>query len=119
MDAPQENSVSFLKELEQLINRHSKENESDTPDYILAEYVAGCLTNYARTVKHRDAWFQFKPWDSVLTKRCCNWNWNGDGFYETDCGKQFYFNDSSTPKENDFTACPFCALALRHDGNNE
>lgn len=33
----------FEAELTQLLNRWSKENESNTPDYILAHYLIGCL----------------------------------------------------------------------------
>ena len=33
-------------EIEQAINRHSIENGSDTPDFILAEYLIDCLRNY-------------------------------------------------------------------------
>lgn len=38
------------KEIEQAINKHSLENGSDTPDFILAEYLTDCLRmfdNYA------------------------------------------------------------------------
>lgn len=35
--------TAFEKELQTLINRHSKENESDTPDFILANYLKDCL----------------------------------------------------------------------------
>jgi hypothetical protein len=47
----------FESELQHLINRHSKENDSDTPDYILASYLIGCLENYNITVKARDKWY--------------------------------------------------------------
>lgn len=52
--------MDFEKELEMLINEHSKENESDTPDFILAQYLKSCLANYAETVKARDKWYGFK-----------------------------------------------------------
>lgn len=35
--------TTFEKELELLINKYNKEKESNTPDYILAEYLKGCL----------------------------------------------------------------------------
>lgn len=50
-------SNDFRKELEQLINRHSIENGSDTPDFILAEYLTGCLENWDRSVKIREKWY--------------------------------------------------------------
>lgn len=58
--------VEFKKELEQLINRFSLENDSDTPDFILAGYIQGCLETYTETVKKRDEWFGFKPWENLL-----------------------------------------------------
>lgn len=33
----------FEKELRALINRHGMEKASDTPDYALARFLAGCL----------------------------------------------------------------------------
>lgn len=40
----------FQKELEQLINRHSVENGSNTPDYVLAQYLVACLAAYEGAV---------------------------------------------------------------------
>lgn len=47
----------FRKELESLINKHSKENGSDTPDYILAEYLLGCLSTFDMAVNNRERWY--------------------------------------------------------------
>ena len=47
----------FEKELCALINRHSKENDSNTPDFILAEYLQGCLENFGVAMKSRDKFF--------------------------------------------------------------
>jgi hypothetical protein len=49
--------TDFEKQLQNLINCHSKENGSDTPDFILAEYLNGCLENFNRTVKTREVWY--------------------------------------------------------------
>ena len=38
--------MTFEKELENLINIHSMENDSDTPDFILAEYLRKCLAAF-------------------------------------------------------------------------
>ncbi len=51
VQAPQD---EFLKELTELINKHSKENVSDTPDFVLAEYLSTCLYAYNNTVMHRE-----------------------------------------------------------------
>lgn len=41
-----ETSVEFKKELEQLINRHSIDNDLNTADFILADYLNSCLYIY-------------------------------------------------------------------------
>ena len=55
-----EKEMEFEKKLEMLINEYSKENESDTPSFILAQYLKGCLANYVESVKVRDKWYGFK-----------------------------------------------------------
>jgi len=56
----------FEKELEQLINHHSQENGSNTPDFILAQYIRACLENFNRTTIARDKWYSVRlvPGDS-------------------------------------------------------
>ena len=53
----------FATKLESLINHTCMENPSDTPDFILAKYVQSCLKNFAETIKARDEWYDFKPWE--------------------------------------------------------
>jgi hypothetical protein len=53
----------FLTDLQRLINRHSVENASDTPDFILAQFVAGVVREFSLTVKQRDSWWGHKTWD--------------------------------------------------------
>lgn len=45
---------SFQTELERLINRHSMENGSDTPDYVLAEYLCNALAHFDLATRSRD-----------------------------------------------------------------
>ena len=47
----------FVDELRALINKHSRENGSGTPDYILAEYLADCITIFNAAVNRREAWY--------------------------------------------------------------
>ena len=47
----------FEKELEDLINRYSQENGSDTPDFILAKYLCACLEAFNVTTKRRTKWY--------------------------------------------------------------
>lgn len=46
----------FKKRLSSLLNEFSIENDSDTPDFMLAEYLVRCLENFGVTVKDRDTW---------------------------------------------------------------
>jgi len=49
--------TKFEKELENLINKYSKENDSDTPDFILARYLNNCLKNFNAVVQERELWY--------------------------------------------------------------
>ena len=57
---------SFDVELTALINRHSVENGSNTPDFMLAEHLLDCLENFNRYVKRRDRWHEHES-DSCLS----------------------------------------------------
>ena len=46
------------RELSALLNRHSAENESDTPDFILAEFLLGCLEAYNRSMQERKIFYR-------------------------------------------------------------
>lgn len=45
----------FAKELEQLINCYSEEQHSNTPDFILAKFLLGCMDSFNSAVVSRDA----------------------------------------------------------------
>jgi len=47
----------FKKELEELINRHSIENVSNTPDFILAQYIKASLGAFNTAVQQRETWY--------------------------------------------------------------
>lgn len=48
---------AFKSELETLINRHSMENGSNTPDFILATFMAECLASFDLATRSREAWY--------------------------------------------------------------
>lgn len=48
--------ASFLEELTKLVNKHSKENGSGTPDFILADYLVKCLDIFNQTLSNRAEW---------------------------------------------------------------
>ena len=50
-------AMTFIIELEQLLNRHSMEQRSNTPDFILAEYLIACLRAYEGAVERRAQWY--------------------------------------------------------------
>lgn len=54
---------TFEQKIATAINQHSIENESNTPDYILAKYLRDCLTAFARASQTREWWYglQLKP----------------------------------------------------------
>lgn len=54
---PIRDATSFRRELVNLINLHSMENGSDTPDFILAEYLLSCLENFDNTSNMRKIWY--------------------------------------------------------------
>ena len=47
----------FRTELQRVINRCSKENGSDTPDFILARFLEECLEAFDNAVSVRTAWY--------------------------------------------------------------
>jgi hypothetical protein len=51
------NGRMFRDEIRRAINRHSAENGSDTPDFILSEYLADCLEVWDRAVRAREKWY--------------------------------------------------------------
>ncbi len=53
--------MTFEKELKSLINRHSKENASNTPDWVLAQYLISCLAAFNTAAQHREAWYGRDP----------------------------------------------------------
>lgn len=52
--------MDFKDELQNLINKHSQENGSDTPDFILASYLSDCLQVFNSAVCAREAWYGHK-----------------------------------------------------------
>lgn len=54
-DVPADADSEFRSELKSLLNRHGRDNGSDTPDWVLADYLAACLDGFDMTVRRRDA----------------------------------------------------------------
>ena len=45
------------KKIKDLLNSESRESESNTPDYILANYLLNCLRAYEAAVQQRENWW--------------------------------------------------------------
>lgn len=52
----EEKYEKFEKELTTIINKYSLEGLSNTPDYILAEYMTSCLKAFTKAVIKRKEW---------------------------------------------------------------
>lgn len=50
-------NMSFREELQHLINKHSMENGSDTPDFILARFLADVLDTFDSAIDRRERWY--------------------------------------------------------------
>ena len=49
--------VTFRTELIKLVNRFNLEAESDTPDFMLADYMLLCLRAFDEATRLRDRWY--------------------------------------------------------------
>ena len=48
---------TFREELTELVNKHSLENESDTPDFVLAQFIIDSLFAFDQSTKMREKWY--------------------------------------------------------------
>ena len=53
--------TDFEKDIAGVINKHSEENASNTPDYILAQYVNDCLKAFNEATQKREQWHGRDP----------------------------------------------------------
>ena len=60
----------FKKELTSLINRHSLENGSDSPDFILADYLTGCLHAFNECAEGRATAYHASMMDEIFRMSC-------------------------------------------------
>ncbi len=85
---------TFREELRYLINRYSIENASNTPDFILGEYMQNCLNAFEVAVQQRETWYGRDARPSHLNaekvERC------------PECGKE------GTREDFGITSCVWC-----------
>lgn len=48
---------NIVKDIATIINQHSRENASNTPDFILAEYLERCLITFEMASNAREKWY--------------------------------------------------------------
>ncbi len=48
---------ALADEIRETLNRHSRENASNTPDFILATYLIECLVAFEHATMQRDDWY--------------------------------------------------------------
>lgn len=56
----------FEVKLMHLINECSMESGSNTPDFILAQYLYNCLLTWNIITKKRDDWYGYRPIEDVI-----------------------------------------------------
>lgn len=52
--------VAFNEAIRAAINRYSRENGSNTPDYILADYLCACLAAFEYANNTREKWHGYR-----------------------------------------------------------
>jgi hypothetical protein len=58
MDEKQIPETTFRNELESLLNKYSMENTSNTPDFILADFLMNCLEAFDDATFARSKWYE-------------------------------------------------------------
>ena len=49
--------MSLINEIKDVLNKHNTESCSNTPDFILAEYLITCLGAFDKAVNDRSEWY--------------------------------------------------------------
>ncbi len=60
------NEREFKQELIRIINIFGIEKHSDTPDFLIADYLFDCMISYGIATRKRDDWHQFTPFESRI-----------------------------------------------------
>ena len=60
-DAQEPRFNEFREELCTLLNKHSRENCSDTPDFILCRFLSESLAAFDMATRNRSEWYGKKP----------------------------------------------------------
>lgn len=58
----------FIVDLETLLNEHARESESNTPDFVLAQFLKGCLDSFDTGIRDREVWNNRSQKEAVETE---------------------------------------------------
>lgn len=53
--------MNLEQELTTVLNKHSRENASNTPDFLLAQFMLSCLAAFEYGIRKRDGWYGISP----------------------------------------------------------
>lgn len=57
-----DHEMDFGLELRDLLNRYNRESESDTPDFILRDFLLNALKSFDAAVGERERWYGREAW---------------------------------------------------------
>jgi hypothetical protein len=57
----EEPNETLREDIARIINRRSRENVSNTPDFILASFLHDCIVAFEIRVRDRDKWYGILP----------------------------------------------------------
>jgi hypothetical protein len=77
------NKEQLRKDIECAINKNSAENGSDTPDFILADYLMNCLDSFNLAVREREKWYSKDKCDTVDLEPPADVSVNGINFHKS------------------------------------
>lgn len=60
---------SLEEKIRAAINNLSLENNSNTPDFVLARYLISCLDAFEVATRERDAWYDIEPKPGATTRQ--------------------------------------------------
>lgn len=101
------------KKLEGLINDESRENDSNTPDFLLAEFMMSCLDAFELVSNKREVWFGvhldiLNNWEELIMtamgEASMCWSETPTGVFDStkaaQIGKKLLEDIKAAPKEN-------------------
>lgn len=53
--------ITLGEEIRMVLNKHCRENASNTPDYILGQYLESCLVAAETMIQQRETWYGRDP----------------------------------------------------------